>query len=297
MGNVSHAFHQYFEVQYDWADSNGTKVFARSGNPGYMAGKPIIIGAPRANGSDEILFNRTDGFLTLPLAKKNGECNQLDRYIIAFGEDIKLRCSARLFVRNFTALSCAELQNLTMNFLVRDSVLNVSRYYVSKQGNFTSKYTTDWLRIAYDRIPQSVVTAHTIGKEILCSGLVTSVHLDVVYSTLSKPKTVTNYKILGIGVTFGKEEDISWPKCTLKNCTDVLYVNIISYVNFYDVSKPSKYRFVVGSNLDITLPYDFFYPFLNNSKKVEITNTLIFLMTYITLYNVTAVFNIPHIFI
>lgn len=288
MGNASHAFYQRFEVRYVWVDLNETRVFARSGNPGYATGKPIVVGTSRANGSDEILFNRTDGsYLTLPVASRNGECSRIDRHIVAFGEDAKLRCSVKLSVKNFTASTCAELQNVTMRLLMHESLLNASQRngaYVSKLGNFTSKNTADWSRIVFDRIPQNVVTARAIGKRILCSGLVTSVHMDVLYSILPKPKTSTSYKILGVGVTFSKEEDISWPKCTLKNCTDVLSVDVLSYINFHDISEPSKYYFVGGPNLDITLPYDFFYPFLNSSKTMEVSNILVLLIMYIGFY-------------
>lgn len=287
IGDTSHAFYQYFEVQYNWIDANKTKVFARSGNPGYTMGKPIIFGISHTNKSNEIFFNRTDGFLTLPLAGKNGECDQINRHIIAFGEDVKLKCSARLLMKNFTTLSCTELQNLTMHFLMKDSLLNASQHYnayVSKLGNISKKDTTNWLRIAFNRIPQSVVTAHRIGKRILCSGLFTSMHLDVLYSKMPEPKTLTNYKILGIDITFGKEEDISWPKCAPQNCTDILHIDIISHINFYDVSKPSRYHFVGGPNLDITLPYDFFYPFLNGSKKIDMLNIFVLLIMYVILH-------------
>lgn len=287
MGDTSRAFHQYFEIQYNWIDANKTRAFARSGNPGYITGKPIIFGISRANKSNEIFFNKTDGSLTLPSAGRNGECHRISRHIIAFGEDVKLRCSAGLLVTNFTALSCMELQNLTMRLLLKDSLLNASQHYgayVSKSGNVVKKDATDWSQIMFDRIPDNVVTARTIGKCILCSGLLTSMHLNVLYSKLPEPKTLMNYKILGIGITFGKEEDISWPKCEPKNCTDILRVDIVSHVNFYDVSKPSRYYFVGGPNLDITLPYDFFYPFLNGSKEVEMSNIFVLLVICIALH-------------
>ncbi|XP_018356047.1 PREDICTED: tectonic-3-like [Trachymyrmex septentrionalis] len=280
IGNASHAFYQYFEIEYKWIDSNNTKIFTRSENPGYEMGKPIIIGVSHANTSDNIFFNRTDGFFTLPLAKRNGECDQINRHVVLFGEDIRLACSIKLFIKNFTALSCAELQNLTMHLLT-NNLLNINqRYitYISKLGNFSSKNDVDWLQIMFDRIPRNIITAYTVGKRILCSGLVTSMHFNVIYSMLSKPKT--NYKILGVGIVFSKEEDISWLKCAFENCTDVLDVNIISYVNFHDISKPSKYHFAGGPNLDLTLPYDFFYPFLNSSTA-KIPSILIFLIMYI----------------
>ncbi|KYM79604.1 Tectonic-1, partial [Atta colombica] len=278
IGNASHTFYQYFEVEYKWLDSSNTKIFARSGNPSYKMGKPIIIGISHANTSDNIFFNRTDGFFTLPLARRNGECDQINRHVVLFGEDMKLACSIKLFIKNFTALSCAELQNLTMHLLINDFLNQHYSTYISKLGNFSSKNDVDWLQIMFDRIPRNIITAYTVGKRILCSGLVTSMHLNVIYSILSKHKT--NYKILGVGIVFSKEEDISWPKCAFQNCTDVLDVNIISYVNFHDVSKPSKYHFAGGPNLDLTLPYDFFYPFLNNSTA-KIPSILIFLIMYI----------------
>ncbi|XP_018315478.1 tectonic-3 [Mycetomoellerius zeteki] len=285
IGNASHTFYQYFEVTYKWIDSNNTKIFTRSGNPGYEMGKPIIIGVSHANTSDNIFFNRTDGFFTLPLARRNGECDQINRHVVLFGEDMRLTCSIKLLIKNFTALSCTELQNLTMRLLTKD-LLNINqRYstYISKLGNFSSKNDVDWLQIMFDRIPRNIITAYTIGKRILCSGLVTSMHLNVIYSMLPKPKTVTNYKILGVGIVFSKEEDISWPKCAFKNCTDVLDINIISYVNFHDVSKPYKYHFAGGPNLDLTLPYDFFYPFLNGTT-VKIPSILIFLIMLYVLW-------------
>ncbi|EZA61840.1 B9 domain-containing protein [Ooceraea biroi] len=282
IGNASHAFYQYFEVRYHWAGTNETKALARSGNPGYLLGKPIVVGS-RVNESEGISFNKTNGFLTLPVAGKSGECDRIDRYLIAFGEDVRSRCSVRLSVKNFTVSSCAELQNLTTRLLTKDSLLSANQshgIYVSKRGNFTSRSSDEWSRVAFDRLPQSVVTAHASGKQILCSGLITSLRVDVIYSTLPKPKGMTNHKILGAAVTFGKEEDVSWRKCGGKNCTDILSVDVISYVNFHDVSKTSKYHFVGGSNLDITLPYDFFYPFLNGSEKMEVSNVLILLIIY-----------------
>lgn len=288
IGNASRAFQQYFEVQYNWVDANKTRIFVRSGNPGYSIGKPIIVGLFRTNESDGILFNKTDAFLTLPLTGKDEEC---DRYIVAFGEDVKLKCSIKFFTKNFTSLSCAKLQNMTMQLWTKDSLLNMSeRYdlYVSKVGNFTSTNIMDWLRVTFNKIPQNVVTARTIEKQITCSGLITSVHLNIIYSILPKPKNLMNYKILGIGVMFGEEKDVTWSKCAMKDCTSVLDVDVFSYVNFHDVSKPSKYYFVGGPNLDITLPYDFFYPFLNSSNKIEISNILI-LIVNVVLYNICNV--------
>lgn len=289
IGDASQEFYQYFEIEYKWLNLNKTKIFARSGNPGYIIGKPIIISNSRVNGSNKILFNNTYGFLTLPLADKSGECNTKERYTINFGEDVKLRCSIKLFTQNFNVSSCTELQNQIIHLLTKEFLLNITQHYnvyISKLGNFRSNDITAWLRIVFNKIPQNIVTARTSEKQILCSGLVTSMRLDILYSTFLKSKTLMNYKISGIGVTFTKEEDVSWLKCVLKNCTDLLHINVLSYVNFHDISKPSKYYFIGGPNLDIVLPYDFFYPFLNGSKNIVAPNILIYLIVHLTLHNI-----------
>lgn len=279
IGNVSQSFYQQFEVTFEWAGLNKEKTFSLSGNPGYILGKPLIIGTLRINSTNNVKtryinFNKTDSYLTLPLATKSGECNQIDRYTVAFGEDIKLRCSISLHVNDFNTSSCMILQNRTMQSWTRDSLFNITQtdqynIYVSKTGNFTKNDTSEWAQILLDRIPQNAATGHLVNNYLHCSGLVTSMHIHILYSALTKPETLTNYNIQGVGINFSNGTDKSWLKCTTENCTDVLKVDVISYVTFHDVSKPSKYYFVGGPNLDLTLPYDFFYPFLSSSKRIE----------------------------
>ena len=279
IGNVSRRFYQQFEIVYEWAGLDKERSFSLSGNPGYIFGKPLVIGSLKANKTNNVItrhisFNKTDRYLTLPVATETGECNQMDRYTVAFGEDVKLRCSVSLHLSDFNASSCAELQNRTMRFLMKDSLRNVTQtdqysVYVSKSGNFTSNETTDWAQILLDRVPRNSVTGQVVDDRLQCSGLITSVHLNILYSTLAKPETLTNYNIQGISINFSNESDVSWLMCSTENCTNVLKVDIVSYITFHDISRPSRYYFVGGPNLDLTLPYDFFYPFLSSSKCIQ----------------------------
>ncbi|KAK2579031.1 hypothetical protein KPH14_002824 [Odynerus spinipes] len=292
MGNVSHQFYQSFEISYEWIDQNREMVFARSGHPGYIHGKPLIIGTIEINKTNNvesryISFNKTRSFLTLPLGQKNRECSSVDRYVIAFGEDIKLKCSVVLNTNNFTTTSCIELQNKTLNFLMEDTLFNVTHtdqygMYISKLGNFTNNDTSEWVQILLDRIPQNVISGQIVNGWLQCSGLVTSMQFDILYSVLPKPESLTNYDILGVGVKFSEELDVSWPKCMVKNCTDMLQIDIVSFVTFHDISKPSRYYFAGGPNLDLTLPYDFFYPFLGSGIiRIEPSIILIHSILYI----------------
>lgn len=292
MGNVFHKFYQSFEVSYEWSDQDKEMVFARSGHPGYIYGKPLIIGSMKINKTNNIEsryinFNKTRSFLTLPIGQKNRECSLIDRYVVAFGENIKLKCSVSVNTTNFTTTSCIELQNKTLHFLMEDTLLNVTQtdhyaVYISKLGNFTNNNTSEWVQILLDRIPQNVISGQIVNGWLQCSGLVTSLQFDILYSVLSKPESLTNYDILGVGVKFAEEIDTSWPKCMGKNCTDMLQVDITCFVTFHDVSKPSRYYFAGGPNLDLTLPYDFFYPFLgNNSIRIKPSISLLYFVLYI----------------
>ncbi|XP_043259378.1 tectonic-3 [Colletes gigas] len=287
--NVSRSFYQQFEVVYEWVELDKEKSFSLSGNPGYILGKPLIIGTlniNKTNNAKTINFNKTDSFLTLPIARKGGECNETTRYTLAFGEDVKLRCSVSLPINNFNTSSCTELQNRTMHFLMKDSLFNVTQtnqysIYVSKSGNFTKNNTADWAQILLDRVPQNIVTGKLINDRLQCLGLITSIHLNVLYSALKKPESLTNYNILGVGINFSNESNVSWSTCSTKNCTNILKVDIVSYVTFHDVSRPSKYYFVGGPNLDLTLPYDFFYPFLSSSKCI--TSSIFLISSVVTI--------------
>lgn len=297
--NVSYNFYQHFEVTYEWINVSRDDSFTLSGNPGYTFGKPIIIGTLKINMTSEmqtqyISFNKTDAFLTLPRAQKGGECSTARRHVIAFGENIKLKCSVSLKTGNFSASSCKELQDSIMQFILRDSLDNITHAdqypaYVSKLGNFTRNSTSEWKKIFLDRIPQSIITGWTTYDRLHCSGLITTAQLDILYSVLPKPETLTNYNILGIGITFSEERDLSWPKCTLLNCTDTLKTSVASYVMFHDISRPSKYYFVGGLNLDISVPYDFFYPFLSDANLIAPVSTKIVIVATMMVYVSTII--------
>ncbi|XP_017765462.1 PREDICTED: tectonic-3-like [Eufriesea mexicana] len=295
IGNVSQHFYQQFEVIYEWAELDKEKSFSLSGNPGYIIGKPLIIGTLQINKTNNvetryITFNTTNSFLTLPIAQKNGECSEIDRYILVFGENIKLKCSVFVHTYNFSTTSCIELQNLTMHFLIKDSLFNITQtdqynIYIAKFGNFSNNDITDWVQILLDRMPQNVIIGWSVNGRLYCSRLITSIHLNILYSSLTKPKKLNNYNIIAVGITFSAESNVSWTKCLSENCTDILKIDIVSYVTFHDISKPSKYYFVGGPNLDITLPYDFFYPFLSHSTCIKISTFLFSVILSIILQN------------
>lgn len=280
LANVTSSFKQEIEVQYKWIDLNESLIFERSGNPGYIGGKAIFIGTQMTNKTGEveskyIVFNKTHQHLTLPIAEKSGMCSEVERYPVKFLENIKLRCSVMVKANNFSTSACIKLQNRTFESIIDFMTLkrfeksSFDRQFVSKSGNVYDNDTDSWAKIFFEKVPQNVITAQVMDNEIQCSGLVTSVVFDIVHSLISKPGTNKDHVILGVGVTFSEEVDLKWFKCTGKNCQETLQLELVTFVSFHDVSKPTRYHIAGGPNLDISLPYDFFYPFLSHSKKLK----------------------------
>ncbi|XP_016838374.1 tectonic-3 [Nasonia vitripennis] len=299
LANISDSFKQEFEIFYKWIGLNQSLVFERSGNPGYIAGKPILIGTQTVNKTGDVevkyvIFNKTHQHLTLPMADRTGMCSEVESYPVKFLEDLKLKCSIVVKSNNFSTSACIKLQNRTfesiVNFMMFKNFekVNFERQFVSKSGNISDNGTESWAKIFFEKIPQNVITAQITENEVQCSGLVTSVVFDIVHSLISKPGTNKNHVILGVGITFSQEVDLKWPKCTGKNCQEVLQLDLVSYVAFHDVSRPTRYHIAGGPNLDISLPYDFFYPFLSHSNSIApiqncITIHHIFIMIFIIL--------------
>ncbi|XP_024942931.1 tectonic-3 [Cephus cinctus] len=279
LGNVSEKFYQHYEISYEWVNLNKNKSFKLSGNPGYLIGKPIVIGTLITNKTNDIdtkyvLANRKNHFLTMPIGQRNGECDPSNRYLVGFGEDVKLKCSVTLTTNNFTKESCIELQNRTLETMLESTMYNITQVdqynmFVSKLGYIHENGTSSWAQILLDRVPHNVITGQVVNDRIQCSGLVTSLRADILHALLPKQRIMNNHKILGISFTFSEEVDLSWSKCAGNNCMDTLVIDIVTYIAFHDASKPLKYYFAGGPNFDITLPYDFFYPFMSGTANIN----------------------------
>ena len=276
--NVSDKFYQKFEIIYEWVNDDKVKIFKRSGNPGYNLGNPIFVGTSVTNRSYNVetknmVLNKENIYLTLPMSKEGGECSEVERYVVNFGENVKLKCKLKFKTKYFSSSTCRELQNRTFELLLTKYLLNFTdiasnKMQISKSGSIPNNNTSNWVEVLFNRLPVNLVKGKIVEDKILCSGLTTSMRIDIVHSILSSPEFVDNHVILGAGITFANSTDISWPKCKTVNCIDNLDMEIVSYVSFHDASRPARIYFASGPNLDISLPYDFFYPFLSNSNTI-----------------------------
>lgn len=270
LGNVTNSFYQEFEVTFEWNGTSRDKVFIRSGNPGYQIGKPLIIGKLLKNVGNQkgenFALNKPNPHLTLPFAERNGNCRDDSRYSVLFGENLKIKCGIVVEVENFATDACEEIQEKSISYLL--NALSTEQafrdVYVSKFGNFVYNDTSNWIKVLLNS-SSNIIRSKRIESSLLCSDLTTSYYIDVVYSRLSRMTHLDNYEILGIGVTLKNESRTFTAKCTQFNCTDTFRMDLTSYVSFHDKTKPPAYHFAGVPNIDISVPYDFFYPFIRDS--------------------------------
>lgn len=293
--NVTDKFYQQFEIIYEWVNDDKVNHFKRSGNPGYSLGNPIFVSTLVTNRSHNIetkniVLNKINNYLTLPMSTEGGECSEVEKYIVNFGENVKLKCKLKFRTKYFSTSTCRELQNRTLDLLLTKSLLNFTdmisnKMQISKSGSISSNNTSNWAEVFFNKLPVNSATGRIVEDKLFCSGLITSMRVDIVHSILSTPEFVDNHVILGAGITFANSTNISWSKCKSINCIENLDVEIVSYVSFHDASRPARIYFASGPNLDISLPYDFFYPFLSSSNKIMHSFKLVLSCSLATLFS------------
>ncbi|GLH11918.1 Uncharacterized protein GBIM_16624 [Gryllus bimaculatus] len=291
---------QTFSVEFVWADAP-RRVLHRSGNPGYIFGKPVIAGQKifRSETEEEpdkeaiLLSEEQSKWLTFPKPGTGGLCissmAEGSRIPVNFGENLLSSCIIQLSVRNFSSPeNCSLLQRKFLHMLLGDVMINVTEakqfnMYVSTFGDANVEETGDWVPVLLENMPILSVDWKEEGASLVCKSVVTSLHINIVTSKVglaTKPQT----KILGVAVTFGGGRDLVFD-CSPSPCSSVdvskrQKFEIQSSVSFVDVSKPPVIHFAEPPVYEVKLPYDFFYPFLS-SGGVKLTYCCYILSTTI----------------
>lgn len=121
--------------------TNTSKVFYRSGNPGYQLGKNVIGGF--INSENELSYYE-NGF-QIPGIDNNGACSANTWYLspfLTFGEDLIVNCYLEM---NFEELKtfCSSENYEIPNMFVNESLLTI----LGKFGNLNASYQDDWIYI------------------------------------------------------------------------------------------------------------------------------------------------------
>ena len=250
---------QRFEYRHFWSSGENTtdEVRVRSGNPGYLPGRPVPVGDGLDLKAPRILHL---GTLSVFAPGPNGRCSLKPdtRTEVGFGDNLRVGCSVYL-TRSELSEGCARLKNRTLGMLLGPA--GMGDRYVATFGNSEPGKPGDWVRVIHTGPPDLGYKKQLAGR---CSNLVTSLHIEVLYSNVgsfANPQA----KIVGVMYKFGKPRDVVY-MCVGLACSrrdEPQRVEVASSVSFVDVSRPALRQFAEYPVIEAKFPHDFFYPFVS----------------------------------
>ena len=242
----------------------GVNDMERSGNPGYIVGKPLIFGALAMdkNGVEYVdikthLWTELSSLVFPP----SGNCEYLVRdrgYQILFGKNSFVGCSLRFRQKE----DCDLLKRMSQKILLNDTL----DWRVASFGNSDIKRPNDWTPILWP--PRTI---HKEEEDTLCDNIILSSQLEILHASvgsLANPQA----KIIGARYSWGNPRKIRF-KCLGSSCklqrTQSQKLELSFRVSFIDVTTPALSRFAEFPKIEAKFPHDFFYPFISHGKDED----------------------------
>ncbi|KAJ8968378.1 hypothetical protein NQ314_002328 [Rhamnusium bicolor] len=277
-------FSQEFNANFWWI--NQTRNFSEmlSGNPGYLIGKPILIGNLVNVGNKTNVISKLqrhssyylENFMTLP-ENVNGDCILNDKnYVpVEFGFNLLTKCKMNSIVFNRRKyLNGTEICRDIQKAILKLWGITGENKTFGMFGNADANNPAEWTKILYNMNPEELLnktTGHfsSSNNSLTCHGIATSLVIDIYHSRIDFQILLNQEKILAVTHSFGGliNRSLSYNKQK-----DSIYfeVDLESQVVFYDISVQKQKKYVDPPSLQIKLPYDFFYPFIKIENGVDV---------------------------
>ncbi|XP_063875004.1 tectonic-3-like [Scylla paramamosain] len=256
---------QEFSARFVWEESLDKEVFKRSGRPGYVVGKPLLLGRVVENVTEEgevrsaiSLDLDPTKWLTLLSPGSRGHCHR--RTQVKFGIDMRSSCSLEVTRDD---LDCDELRGQILGSLLGSYLGDLGVLRVGSYGDVSVANVADWVPILVPVESRRVSTDRRRTSK--CQGIIQSVHLEVFYSlqgALHNPQA----KIIAVVLRLGPPQ--SFPQIQKASSSSTFSLELYSTVAFVEIKNLPLPAYARPPSLDIKLPYDFFYPFLPSSACV-----------------------------
>ncbi|XP_067941943.1 tectonic-1-like [Watersipora subatra] len=244
------AVEQKYSITYLAAGSTPS-TFQRSGNPGYIIGKPLLAGR-RVNDYIDLNGDRTQ-YLTMITASADGDCNsdRLRRTPVLFGQNFRSGCTWKLSDTDVS--SCRDLQSDILEALLgpSGSLASDNAIYIASFGNSSVLKAGDW-------VPVFVVNRMS---DKVCVGI--SAHLEIYYSNVG---SLSNPQAMVVGAElFLEYRDLNYvclgPFCRYQNIQQTQNLEMVTSVAFVDVSQSAKAAIAAKPVTSSKLPPNFFHPY------------------------------------
>ncbi|KAJ3260839.1 Tectonic-1 [Boothiomyces macroporosus] len=279
---MSNSIEQTFSVEYQLEGT--VNVYAKSGNPGYIYGLPVLSGLEVSQGSSNAISFNTDPQFGITLVKDTLSSGTIgctsstsdygNRLPVTFGENTISGCTLWL-TRDDLLNNCDSLRSRIYN-LQTLTAQNIDS--IGKFGNASTTNVYDWIKIINN--PPSALTGTTSSPGTgvgICSNLLTSFNVEFLYSSYGSTSD-PQQAIVGARYSY-TSGTFEWTCESVQDCVDPnIYVSgSESQSNIGTVKKPfqlsSTVSFVQVSTLTLQLyvppppkiyaelPDDIWYPF------------------------------------
>jgi len=261
------ALGQTYAVQFTGGTSATT--FQRSGNPGYIVGKPVLAGMINTNGTAVTVSSDTINWLYLPQSPSSTLCSDVnttgtdDRVGIDFAYNMVGGCGIPVTVENFTdTATCTALRAETLAVISR---LVNSNDRVGIYGNSDPADPNDWATIL-DRTPADWGAAYTgTDSNYECTQVLTAMRLELLFAKVGSidraQNTVVGARYVPIYRTEGFVCTSFYCDTTLAPATRQQHLQVTFSVAFLDVTETAEGVNEHQPDLIRKLPRNFFYPF------------------------------------
>lgn len=229
---------------------------SRSGNPGYIAGLPLLNAELVSSESSEAMNARVPGLRVYGSSSTPWCDDAMPSEVVNFGEDVLTGCALEVSYSNFTDL-CAQagplVQEATSGLKVPKYLwMNSSFNYLGIFGNADPLDPSQWMEMTIEEQPNEPSLDNAAR---VCSSLTTSLHYQILIAyvgSTSNPqaKIVGGRAYYGTeAVVFSSEEDTQ----SLMLTTTVSFVTLAQedYETYVPPAPPVLWA----------VPYDVFYPF------------------------------------
>ena len=265
---------QSFTVMFQTLTTNASSAVSKSGNPGYLVGKPLLTALVLSTGDPS--FN-SEVFLITPDSR--GYCTGLNvKLPLRFQQNQRSGCLVNV------STDCADLQLTIRNELDRLLFNSGASVYLALYGNANTNAfnANEWLLLE----PGTFLSSPTKSASS-CGNIILSSHIDVSYSNTGF-RTSPQPRLVSVRHSYGEPEDVVFT-CPPGTCVQM--VEIFSSVNFVDVSETYLSRQQTLPTIEEKLPVNFFFPlkWMNSAAFYHFPNFIVILLCFLCVREVTVV--------
>lgn len=261
---------QSFTVLFEFESANANSSQQRSGNPGYLVGRPIISGT---NDNGVVMTNiNTNAGITVVQSNANNECS--NSVPILFGQDVRTGCKVPI------SSTCEELQR-KINLILDKNNASSGNLVVASFGNTSStkQDLNQWIPVLFENTTTACPTIDQTATAT-CPSVVVGAQYQFLYA-YNGPISNPQAQIIGARLQYDCPQAVG-SLCFSSTCNNAEQsVDVTLSVSFIDVSETPVTQFKAAPEFSAKLPNDFFFPFRSNSMCLKCGTNMLLLLTVI----------------